>query len=308
MPKSKYISDNFLQYRRLTIFFLLAGVMILGWMPESSAAGGLVAQDDPALALGDYLFESGSLETSIVEYKRYLYFHPEGKRAEHAYRRMGLAYREMEAWAEAADAFRNAAHQAANDSISAERRIDLAVVLIASGNHSGAELELVRVSHFSRYASIKRRASFFLGVSCLYGYKWIEAAQAFDRYYQGLDGDPTEKAVDSLLASASELNYKSPSKARWFSTFVPGLGQIYAGDLKNGLNAMAINAATGYWFVEGLQHGTVADIITGYFLVFFRYYRGNRAHAFNIAREHNEKLNRNLAQETLDYLYRNSSR
>jgi tetratricopeptide (TPR) repeat protein len=228
---------------------------------------GTAVADDPALSLADYLFRSESYETAITEYKRYIYFNPLGDRASYAYHRIGSAYRELQSLPKAADALRNAVYTAGNDSIRDERRVDLAVILIASGNHSGAELELVRVSHFGRYSNIKKRASFFLGISCIYGYKWQEALNAYRKYAGRENADTGSKdEVDSLLNGAEGLKYKSPSLAKTLSTFVPGLGQVYAGDWKNGFNALAINGATGYWFIDGLHQASLADIITGYFL------------------------------------------
>ena len=257
--------------------------------------------NDPALSLADYLYIEENFSEAATEYQRYLFFNPAGEQAGYAYRQMALAFRELGQWDKASDAYRNAVQAAENDSLRNELRVDLALILIAGGNYSGAELELVRVSHFCPYPNIKKRASFFLGVSCIYNYKWHEAIKALQVYQSGF---AAEKGIDSILGAAQNLKYKSPRRARLYSTFVPGLGQMYAGAWKNGLNAMALNAATGYWFVDGLQNGSLADIATGYFLIFFRYYRGNRNNAYNLALRYNDDLNQRQARHALDYLYR----
>ena len=233
---------------------------------------------DPVLRFAEQLFTSGNYEGAITEYKRFLFFNHKSDNASYVYHRIGLAYRNERKWDESANALRKSIQIAVNDSIRNEREIALGVMLIASGNYSAAEFQLLRVETFSPFQCLKRKAAFFRGIASVYAFKWKDAKDAFQVYFEHsstTENPMIAKEVDSLLSEADVLNYKSPSLAKLFSTFIPGSGQIYAGDWRNGLNAMAINGASGYLLFENLAKGNYGNAILSYLFLFQRFYLGN---------------------------------
>ncbi|MCP4584238.1 MAG: hypothetical protein GY839_21710 [candidate division Zixibacteria bacterium] len=283
-------------YRAKSILIYSVTAFCLIWFKHASA-------DDQALVLADYLFDSENYYEAVTEYQRYIFFNPDDEYLGDVHRRIGLAYRNMGQWQSAKDAIRKSIYTAADDSIRDERKIDLAVVLISSGNYSAAEMELLRLSYFSSYPSLKQRASFFLAVSCIYAYKWEEARVAFRDYTGNPRGlSPANANADSSFKAAVNLKLKSPGLAKTLSTFLPGSGQIYAGGFFNGLNALLLNSAMGYFVIDGLANKEYGDALVRYFLTFFRYYRGNRENAYNLALDYNEKLNRQQAGRILQEL------
>jgi len=94
------------------------------------------------------------------------------------------------------------------------------------------------------------------------------------------------------------LAFSIPSIA----TILPGSGQIYAGDWGNGVNALLINAATGYLFVNDvLNHQYLIAIFNSLFL-FERFYSGNRSNAEKSAKKYNERKNQLFAAKILEIL------
>jgi len=271
----------------------LSFFLILFWNIPTSA-------QDIVLKLADGLFDVGNYGEAITEYKRFLYFNPEDRRISDIYYKIGLAYRHQGNWQEALDAFRKSIVTADNDSLQDERRISVGILLIVSKKYSAAELTLLRISFFSKYPSLRQKASFFLGVCYLYKFKWEEARKALNKYFS--NSNVQKDQVEILLMKANKLRYKSPTLAKWLSTFIPGSGQIYAGDWKMGINALVINSLTTYLLVNALLEKRYQDVVLTHLTLFERYYRGNRFHAERIARLHNENLNRKFAQKILDRL------
>lgn len=261
--------------------------------------------EDMALSFAERFFDSGNYEEAITEYKRFIFFNPQSDSIDYAYYKIGLAYRNQERWKESMDALRQSIQTASNDSIRNEREIALAIVLIASGDYSTAEFQLLRVESFTQFQTLKRKSAFFRGVASLYSFKWEEAREAFQVYfnsYSSTKSSHTAIIVDSLLLAAQDLNYKSPKLAKLLSTFLPGAGQIYVGDWRKGMNALAINLATSYLLVSNIIEGNYLDVLASYFSIFRRYYYGNRYHAEKIAQDYNNHLNKKLARNILELL------
>ena len=100
----------------------------------------------------------------------------------------------------------------------------------------------------------------------------------------------------------SDLRYKSPKAAKWLSTFLPGFGQIYCGEWRDGINALAINSLTSYLLIDALLEQRFQDLIISHLTLFDRYYRGNRQNAEKAAILRNERLNKAFAKDVLNRL------
>ncbi|MEA3431342.1 MAG: outer membrane protein assembly factor BamD [candidate division WOR-3 bacterium] len=261
--------------------------------------------EDRCLNLAEYLFALENYDEAITEYKRFIFFNPTSDSVSYAYYQIGLAYRNERRWAESLDALRGSVQTASNDSVKNEREISLAVTLIASGNYNAAEFRLLKLESFTRFPTLKRKAAFFRAIASLYSFEWENARNAFQVYSNdSLEGNSSEtfSQVYSMLLKAQNLGYKSPALAKLLSTFLPGTGQIYAGDWRSGLNALAINILTGYFFFGNLIENNYRDAISSYFFLFRRYYQGNRYHAEEAATQYNQHLNQRIAESVFDAL------
>lgn len=243
----------------------------------------------------------GNYEEAITEYTRFIFFNPGDESAAEAYYQMGLAFRNQKKWPQAIDAFKESITAASDDSIGEERRISIAVTHIASGQYSVAEFELLRIGHFTQHQTLRRKANYFLGICYLYTSQWGKCSKAFQDYF--VDAQTEQKIVlDSLLWAAQELPYKSPKVAKWLSTFLPGSGQIYCGDWRNGINAFALNSLTSYILMDALLERRFRDASISHLTLFHRYYQGNRYNAERIAILNNERLNQSLSKKILQHL------
>lgn len=255
-----------------------------------------VALSNDVLALADWLLEQKSYHEAITEYKRFIFFNPEGESAAYAFYRMGLAYRSDHKWKEAVDALRASILATEDPKIADERRIILATTLIASGNYSLARLELLKVSE----APLRPKSLYFYGIACLYMSDWDEAREAFGEFYSRYaDGPATDRTeeIERVLASV-ESSYRSPGLARFLSAIIPGLGQVYAGDWRDGLNALVLNGLAIGFIANAIHRRDYRDaaIISS---ISIRYYTGNIYNAQVDVRKYNKSLDRESAMKIL---------
>jgi tetratricopeptide (TPR) repeat protein len=278
--------------------------VIAGAMHVSPLLG--QTESDEALAVADRLLELGSYDAAITEYKRFIFFNPRNERTGYALHRMGLAYRAGYNWQEAIDALRASilaagrARHASPLRIADERRIVLATTLIASGNYSLARLELLKVSESSEHPSLRFKSLYFIGIASLYMFDWDAAGEALGDFYSV---DPTKqmtqraKEIDSVLLKVRQ-SHKSVRLAEFLSTIFPGLGQIYAGDWRDGLNALALNCLTMGFLANAIYRRDCKDAVL-ISSISIRYYMGNIYRAEMDVRKYNESLDRRNAAKVL---------
>lgn len=251
------------------------------------------------LDLADDLFSAGFYDEAITEYKRFAFFNPGNQSASFVHYKAAIAYREQGKWAESITQLHHAINWVQDDSIRNRWQLVLANTYIVSGNYSAAEIILLRLQAFSRWADIRKGAFFFRGIAGIYSYRWKSAQEAFKEYFDEYPDSSLQVMVDSLLLSGQQQKYKSPIMARMLSTFLPGAGQFYAGDIKNGTGALVLNAGLGFWIVYNIVQGNYGDGLTIYFFLFRRYYSGNRYHAERLVRERNQCLNQVLGDRAI---------
>ena len=262
-----------------------------------------VSASDPALDLGDHLFALGDYDAAITEYKRFLFFYADHPQAGEVQFKIGLGYRAQEWWAEAVGAMIMAIQRTTETELQAERRTELAVTLIAGGAYDLALVELIKVDMYSQSARLRQRARFLRGVSYLYQFKWEQARSVFEVYFDEIPSAArTAAEIDALFSEAINLPQKSERVARLLSTFLPGLGQTYVGDWKNGLNALLLNAVLGYITLNAAIERDYDDAFLSFFFLSYRYYAGNRYRAAEAAQTFNDRENRQHVDKILQTL------
>ncbi|MCE2393117.1 hypothetical protein J4G02_00715 [Candidatus Poribacteria bacterium] len=254
-----------------------------------------VSASDLALDLGDHLFALGDYDAAITEYKRFLFFDADHPQAGEVQFKIGLAYRAQEWWTEAVEAMIAAVQLTTETELQAERRVELAVTLIASGAYDFALV--------SRSDRLRQRARFLRGVAYLYQFKWEQAQSVFHAYFDEIPSAAGAAAeIDRLFLDAHYRSQKSEKVARLLSTFLPGLGQTYAGNWKNGLNALLLNGVLGYVTLDAAIERDYDDALLSFFFLSYRYYMGNRYRAAEAAQTFNDRENRRHVDRILQAL------
>lgn len=275
---------------------LLATFILLAFFSQTGSAS-----SDEALALADRLLEQESYDEAITEYKRFIFFNPKSERVDYALYKMGLAHRSERNWQAAINAFGDSISVTEDLRTIDERRIILATTLIASGNYSLARLELLKVSEYSQHPSLRLRSLYFDGVASLYMFDWDSAEKAFGAFYaEDSDGRMAERTreMEAILLKARQ-SYKSPGLGKFLSTILPGMGQIYAGNWRSGLNALVLNGITIGLFANSIYKKDFKDaaLISS---ISIRYYMGNRYNAEKGVGKYNESQDRQNAAKMLN--------
>ena len=266
------------------IFFLITTVLIFCSFTTSA--------EELPLSLGSHLAEAGNYDAAITEYKRFLFFHPDDPRVGEVYYNIGLAYRAESLWTEAIAALRTATHYAVDRASKSEYQLALAVTLIATKNYDLAELELIKVMLRNPSARLHRRTLFLQAVLSIYQFRWEEARSVGREY-------TADEQLDTLFDAAVNVPQKSASVASVLSRILPGLGHIYVGDWRGGLNALLLNGALGFLTIDAVLDGHYTDAALWGGLVLLRYYQGNTFRARTTVEQFNAQKSRQAAEALL---------
>lgn len=251
-----------------------------------------ITAEELPLSIGEYLFAQGNYDAAITEYTRFLFFHPDDARVGEVQHNIGLAYRAQGLWTEAITSLRTASHYAADAESKSEYQLELAVTLIAAQDYDLAQLELISVTMRTPSALLYRRALFLRGVAYIYQFRWDEAREVLKNW-------SADERLNLLFDEAVNSPQKSVSVARLLSTIFPGAGQVYAGNWRDGLNALLLNGVLGFLTIDAAFDRHYSDAVLWGVLAFWRYYRGNTFRAEQAAEQFNAQQAQHAAAAIL---------
>jgi tetratricopeptide (TPR) repeat protein len=291
----------------LTLLCLLAGGSAAGEPPPPAAASSEAQacapasgpsrpaappDPDPALALAESFRRSGAFEQAVTEYKRFLFFHPEDSRAAEARSGLGFCLLAEGRTGEGLAALRLAA--AGQPGL--DCRLDLVRALLETGRQTEAELELLQLQAFAEGAP--GEIALYLGVLRIEQGRWEEAGEALRQALPEAD----LQLLDGLLAEAGKRKRKSPRAARLLSALLPGAGQAYAGDVPDGLNALAVNGGIAVLAAAAAVNGYYPEAVLLVLFPLRRYYTGNIGNAGRLAERRNAEAREGYRRLILEEL------
>jgi len=262
----------------------------------------LIADNHPGIFLARELTRAGNYDEAITEYKRLLCFSLDSNEIVELWYQIAELYKKQGKLDSAIITINRAISYTRNDSLSSALRIEAGILELVAGNFTTAELELLRVATFAKETANQKRAYFILGICQLFQKKWDEAKKSL--LLSGVE----ERLLDSIFTPEDLPRRLSPSTAEWLSTFIPGAGQIYSGDWRNGINALLLNAGTAYLLINSLLARRIGDALIVYFPLFYRYYSGNRLKTKEIAITRNDKTHRRYRELALTKLLSSTDR
>jgi hypothetical protein len=92
---------------------------------------------------------------------------------------------------------------------------------------------------------------------------------------------PDTSVVNELFIKNAKIDKLKPKTAKILSIIIPGLGQFYAGDVKNGLNSFILSGGLMFLGVRSAINNSVLDAALSIMPWYQRYYTGgyNKAEA-----------------------------
>jgi len=251
---------------------------------------------DESLFFAREQVEAGHLQLAMKTYQRVLYFGGERHREE-CQRQLAVLHVSLGNYEKAAF-FCDLLYQSADsDSLRYEALFSKTALLMLQNQYQKALLELFSLPNNLPEPWYARR-QLYLGAAH-FGIQEFDLAQQDLRPLMDANNPQGRKALERLIREAKKVAKKSPKTARLLSTFLPGAGQFYAGDFKNGLNSLLLNSLLAYWFVStGVSYSFVdaAATVTPWL---FRYYGGGIRRAGEILEKEKEERLRKVFQKIL---------
>ena len=243
------------------------------------------AQDfEETIKIADNQYRYGELSLAVKTYQRALFF-SEGRRTLYLFRQMAeISYLNND-YETAHKYYGFAYDQTENDSLKTELLFSKASCQMLNKNFQLALIDLFSVNDTSEL--IRKRLSFYIA-TCYFGLEDFQ--QALTYFEPCVEFHDREELSD--LFSGKKLLSPSPKRARIMSMILPGLGQVYSGDLKSGLNSVMLT--TGL-IALGISIGNIYSPIDAILAVmpwFQRYYTGGYGKAEEIA-VHKRQNNKN---------------
>jgi tetratricopeptide (TPR) repeat protein len=251
---------------------------------------------NPIISEAERLAATGAWDEAITEYERYAFFRPDSPSVA-VIRAIADLYGKQGNFGKAAETLDRVLSLSLNDSLRDEIRIEAAAFSIAAGDYQTAELELIRIGAFTLSPELRERANRYLCLVYSMSMDWDRLKKLVD---ESAFIDKTHRVlIDSLIMDNKARHRVSPVAAQWMSTVLPGLGQVYARDVRNGCNALAISVATGYLLVQSVMSGYFQEALLTDVTLFWRYYSGNRWRAVESAERFNKRWDLELRKKIL---------
>jgi len=226
----------------------------------------------------DEQFNRGNYQLALKEYQRVLYFDKHGQYDE-LYAKIASIHFLNSDYDNALKYYDFALRLEPNDSIKYELMLKKALSNFKQNRYMAALNELFDLpDHPSEFLQDKK--NLYLGV-CYFGLNDLDESR--DHFIELFDSTGIQK-VDKMFSDFKDFKKKyRPGKIELMSMLLPGLGQVYTGEIFNGLNSFflisgvtvyAVYTAANYALIDGLL------VLSSWF---YRYYTGGYTNASSFA-------------------------
>lgn len=243
----------------------------------------IFAQDlKQSFEFANQLYEKQDYAGASITYRRIIYFDKADIYRKYCYKNIADCLFETQQFEEAADYYELAFFQQKTDSSKAEVLFRKLSCYLIQNSFDYAEIELLNLPN-NLNAEQSRRKIFYSAVLNFSTEKYDLAKPQFLALIDTTDLESKNK-IEYLFAKNDKINKLSPRKAKIMSMILPGLGQFYAGDIKNGTNSILLTAGIATWgIVAAIKSASPLDAIITMVPWFQRYYTGGYKKAEQIA-------------------------
>lgn len=255
----------------------------------------------------DSLFESGKFNSAYIEYERISYQSSDNELMALAHLRQAKALKQLNEFEKAQRNLERVSFYGLNDSLHYAVRYETALCAYLASNFTDAESQFVQMQFYLNNSKYIKHTTLLEVLTFNELIKWDTAQNIAQEYIKDLNLN--SNSTDSLLLTINRLyakkeipKIKSVKKAKTLSTFIPGLGQIYAGYPIEGIFNFALQASS-------LGIGGVAIwykyYLTGYFggfALFQKFYFGGTTRTEYLVRKKNYQNIRNFNDNIKDKL------
>ncbi len=241
------------------------------------------AQDAVAtLHYADFLFDQKQYESALLSYQRVLFFNP-GNVNTDCYIRMADCYSAIDSLHKSNACYDLAYFSTENDSIKDALLFKRIENLIILKEYKIALQDIYAVEISS--ATEQRKADFYQ--ACIhYGLNDFAGSEHyFSILFDSTQAPDLYMRYKKILKELRHVNNLNPNAAMIMSIIIPGTGQFYAGDFKNGLNSITVTSLFMYITIRSVMAVGILEGMTTAFPLYYRYYTGGYKRAKAIAEE-----------------------
>ena len=276
-----------------TVFFLLLiPIIFIGQQAWGE-------QDDAPLRYAEHLFNHGDYESSLLEYKRFLFYNSDTDVDDFVRYRIAQSYYYQKNSEQARQLFGGLLKTHPDSRFNRHAQLMLGKSYFDAEDYTSARFNFSKIILAGTNEQLSAQAQYLKSWCYVHDWNWLKAIAEF-RKVSRFQPDSSISIVSNQLADKTLANVplplKSPERAQWLSTFFPGCGQIYAGQLRNGIISIAANAALIYLATDATRDERYVDAAGISLLGLWHYWR-NRSSAKALAVEHNRQLATNLIDE-----------
>lgn len=271
--------------KRLLIFLAAIFTKILLHTASAQSLSMVLVQADSLLARGDYF-------SALKLYDRVLFF-DDSAFAANSYEKIAKCYFLNRQYDKAANYYGIAGKSAQTNSQVIGLFEKRTVSLILSEEFLLAREELLEMPE----AYLQTPQGILLMALTMYGNQ--ETESAFNEFSRLENIKSKSRELLRLKKRLSRSERKNPKTARILSMIIPGSGQVYAGDWRNGINSLLL---TGGLFTLGVYTIGAAGFIDGILMVgpwYQRYYTGGFKRAESSVIAYKKKVRYEVLQEML---------
>lgn len=246
---------------------------------------------DALLRVARHYVATGNLDAAITEYYRHLFLFPTSESSLAVNLELALACRDAGEQQACIRAFGSAMEHTTSSEERARVRIELADSYLLFDQPLLAQLTITRVL-ISPPGDVDLRTRMFAtaGIAAAANQQWAKAHEYLTNWARQLPNhDSAVEVITKLLQDTSAIPHRDPALCMIMSGIIPGSGQIYCGEIFDGLNALALNAALVWSLASQIQDKSYATAALAGMPLLGRYYMGNLDHAKRDAHAFNER-------------------
>lgn len=263
---------NFIQPLKRILLFTAS--FLFSWMASGQDLEQTYLSGKSNFALGNY-------QAATIDLERVLFF-GEGRYDSEVFELLGKIHQSTGNFDQASSFFSQAANNSQSEEEFNRNKIAQASALILANKAILAKIELLGLSE-DVPDSIKSKQYFLIGVSEFTTGSFEESRKSFKQAI-AIHNPSNQPQIDSLFDALTKIKHPNPKMARFLSAIVPGSGQFYSGDFKNGLNSLLL---TGGFITVGVVVATNYTLLDSFVSVIpwiQRYYIGGIKRSGEIAK------------------------
>lgn len=227
-------------------------------------------------------YQNKNFATAINAYQRVVFFGGQTNRDNSlAYYQLANCYFELKNFEKAAGYYDLAFFSLKNDSVKTEIAFKKISCLLLNHQFQYAQVELLGLDD-SMSVYFQRKKNFYFGIT-YFGLNQFDSAETcFLRVIDEKDVVAKEK-IKNIFIRNKQVDKIHPKTAKVLSIIIPGLGQFYSGDIRNGINSFLI---TSIFLAIGINTAIVyspIDAIASVIPWYQRYFMGGYQKAETIA-------------------------